>query len=109
MGAKPLPRREYDFAEVLVDQLLLESFSNERSPYFQSGEDAPTARLIDKFKGKLTYHINHSLSKRQKQVIKSYLQGKREREIAAELGITQQVVHIYKQRAIKQLYKLLAS
>ena len=91
-----------------MDQFLLESFANERSAYFQ-GDDISRPQLIDKFRGKLKYHINNSLSSRQKQVIKSFLQGKREREIAADLGITQQVVHIYKQRAIKRLYKILVS
>lgn len=102
-------RREYDFAEVLVDQLLLESFANERSPYFNSEDEPPRPQLLEKFRGKLVYHINNSLSVRQKQVIRSFLRGKREREIAAELGITQQVVHIYKQRAIKKLGKILVS
>ena len=101
-------RREADFAEILVDQLRLEAFANEQSAYHKGDEDAAASRLLDEFRGRLKYHINHSLSARQQQVIRAYLKGRREREIAQELGIKQQVVNIYKRRAIKKLHQLLA-
>ena len=103
------PRNEYEFAEVLVDKLLLESFANEQSPYhgFDSGTVLPKG--IEKLRSRLKWHIRNTLSKRQKQVIEYYLKGKTEREIAQVLGITQQVVNIYKQRAIKKLHKVFAN
>lgn len=101
-------RNEFQFAEVLVDKLFLESFANEHSPYYAGGESSGSASH-DRVRSKLKWHIGHSLSKRQKQVLRYYLSGKREREIAHILGITQQVVNIYKQRAIKKLHKLLVS
>lgn len=101
--------RESDFAEVLVDRLILESFANERSPYHVDEAEKPSHAKLDKFRHKLRWHIGHSLSKRQKQVIGRYLKGRTEREIAANLGITQQVVHIYKHRAINKLQKMLAT
>ncbi|MBU8932388.1 MAG: LuxR C-terminal-related transcriptional regulator [candidate division Zixibacteria bacterium] len=101
--------RESDFAEIMVDKLILESFANERSPYHVDEADKPSQANLDRFRHKLRWHIGHSLSKRQKQVIGRYLKGRTEREIAATLGITQQVVHIYKHRAIKKLRKVVAS
>ena len=101
--------RESDFAEVLVDRLFLESFPNEQSPYYVREADGHVSHALDAFRDKLKWHINNSLSMRQKQVIRHYLTGKKEREIAALLGITQQVVHIYKHRAINKLKKILAS
>jgi DNA-binding NarL/FixJ family response regulator len=98
-----MERRESDFAEVLVDRLFLESFANEQSAYHDG--DRPL-RTLDEFKGTLKWHINHSLSRRQQQVIRAYLSGQKEREIALDLGIKQQVVNIYKHRAIKRLQKL---
>jgi len=102
-------RQESDFAEVLVDRLFLESFANEQSPYHVRDTDGQVSRALDKFRSRLKWHINNSLSQRQKQVIRYYLNGKKEREIAAILGITQQVVHIYKHRAISKLQKVLVS
>ncbi|MEW5995637.1 MAG: LuxR C-terminal-related transcriptional regulator [Candidatus Zixiibacteriota bacterium] len=105
-----MPRRsEADFAEVQVDKLFLESFANEQSPYHIADTENPPQRLLDKVRHRLKWHINHSLSPRQKQVIKHYLSGKKEREIAEILGIKQQVVNIYKHRAIKKLHKILAT
>ncbi len=101
-------REKFEFTEVLVDKLFLESFANEQSAYHSNGE-VPVNNYYDKFKSRLNWHINHSLSPRQKQVIKYYLSGKKEREIARILGIKQQVVNIYKHRAIKKLHKLLAT
>ena len=101
-------QEEARYAEVMVDKLLLESFANERSPYFSSAGNIPPIHDFDKFRSRLKWHIGHSLSNRQKQVLKYYLNGKREREIAQILGITQQVVNIYKHRAIKKLHKLAA-
>jgi DNA-binding NarL/FixJ family response regulator len=103
------PRKEHDFAEVLVDHLILESFSNEQSPYFPADREPTISAALQKLESKLKYHVSHSLSHRQKDVVRRYLRGATEREIAAELGVSQQVVHIYKQRAIKRLHKLLIS
>ena len=101
--------KESDFAEVLVGQLLLESFPNEQSAYHDRKENLAKRRLLARFQSRLKWHIDHSLSSRQKQVIRAYLRGHRDREIAADLGITQQVVNIYKRRAIKRLHDLLVS
>jgi len=101
-------RRESEFAEVIVGKLLIESFAVEQSAYYQPDSQNSVKRFLDKFRSKLKWHINHSLSPRQKQVIKYYLMGKKEREIAEALGITQQVVNIYKHRAIKKLHRLLS-
>ncbi|HVP06870.1 MAG TPA: LuxR C-terminal-related transcriptional regulator [Candidatus Acidoferrum sp.] len=100
-------RKEFEFAEVLVDRLFLESFANEQSPYHKGEGDSKVSEALDRFRGRLNWHISHSLSSRQKQVIRFYLSGKREREIAHVLGIKQQVVNIYKHRAIKKLQTLL--
>ncbi len=100
-------RREFQFAEVLVDKLLLESFANERSAYFPDGNVTARNNDLHRFRNRLKWHINNSLSQRQKQVLRHYLVGKKEREIAQMLGITQQVVNIYKHRAIKKLQKVL--
>ncbi len=104
-----LPRKEYDFAEVLVDKLFLESFANEESAYHSTGASNSLSSTLGKFKGQLRRHIKNSLSPRQREVIKYYLNGKKEREIAEILGITQQVVNIYKHRAIRKLQKVMAS
>ena len=102
-------RKEFEFAEVLVDRLFLESFANEESPYFVGRDNRLQSPSFDRFRNRLRWHINNSLSPRQKQVIKHYLSGKTEREIAGELGVAQQVVNIYKHRAIKKLQKVLSS
>lgn len=101
--------REYEFAEVLVDKLFLESFANEQSPYHFDAEQKAGSPLFDKLRNRLKYHIRNSLSARQKQVIQFYLKGRTEREIAQILGIKQQVVNIYKHRAIRKLHRLIAS
>lgn len=103
------PRKEYAFAEVLVDKLLLESFANEQSAYHSSTDEPVAPRSIDKLRSRLKWHIRNSLSRRQKEVIEYYLRGKTEREIARILGITQQVVNIYKHRAIKKLHRIVVS
>lgn len=100
-------KREFEFAEVVVGRLLMESFANEQSPYHQQDNDESVKSFLEKFHGKLKWHIEHSLSPRQKEVLKHYLNGEKEREIAETLGITQQVVNIYKHRAIKRLKQLL--
>jgi len=64
---------------------------------------------LGKFRNRLRWHINNTLSRRQRQVIRYYLSGKKEREIAKLLGITQQVVNIYKHRAIKKLQGVMAN
>jgi RNA polymerase sigma factor (sigma-70 family) len=104
-------KREFEFAEVIVGKLLIESFPNERSAYHDQDQDQDQTvkSFIEKFHGKLKWHIEHSLSPRQKEVIKHYLNGEKEREIAEALGITQQVVNIYKHRAIKKLQRLLTA
>lgn len=99
--------KEFRFAEVLVDRLFLESFSNEQSAYSTVLERKLDPKMRQKLLTRLKWHINNSLSKRQKEVVKFYLSGKKEREIAVILGVTQQVVNIYKQRAIKKLVKVL--
>lgn len=104
-----MPNKEYKYAEVLVDKLFLESFSNEKSPYHPSNHGSNIGHSLDKFKTKLKWHVKRSLSNRQKQVIEHYLSGKTEREIARILGVTQQVVNIYKHRAIKKLHKIITS
>ncbi len=101
-------RNEAEFAEVMVGRLLLEAFANEQSAYHQNDKVLEAKKALDQYRGKLKYHIRNSLSPRQKQVIMQYLRGKKEREIAQVLGITQQVVNIYKHRAIKKLHQLLA-
>ena len=102
------PRREFEFAEVLVDKLFIESFAIEQSAYHSSESQRDRQEALDKFRSRLRWHINHSLSKRQKQVVRLYLNGQKEREIARNLGVTQQVVNIYKRRAINKLHKLFA-
>ncbi len=101
--------RESDFAEVLVDRLMLESFANESSAYYAGDASRAKSSALDQFRSKLKWHIGHSLSERQKQVLHSYLAGKKEREIALDLGVTQQVVNIYKHRAIKKLRKIFSN
>lgn len=101
--------KEFRFAEVLVDRLFLESFSNEQSAYHSALERKLDPKKRHKLLSKLKWHINNSLSPRQKEVIRFYLSGKKEREIAEILGVTQQVVNIYKQRAIKKLVKVLVN
>lgn len=100
-------RKEFEFAELLVDKLILESFANTQSAYYITDSDGATDQTLSKFRQKLMWHIGHSLSIRQKQVIKAFLAGHKERETARDLGITQQVVNIYKHRAIRKLHKLL--
>jgi DNA-directed RNA polymerase specialized sigma24 family protein len=95
--------------EALFEKLLLESFPNERSAYFQTEENAAVSKFLQNARRKLKWHIDHSLSPRQKEVMRQYLDGRKEREIAENLGITQQVVNIYKHRAIRQLQRLLAT
>jgi len=101
-------KKESDFAEIMVDKLFLESFANEQSAYHSDGGSHSPAAGLDKFRSKLRWHIDHSLSQRQKQVIKYYLNGKKERQIAQILGVAQQVVNIYKWRAIKKLQRVMA-
>lgn len=101
--------REFKFAEVLVSKLLLETFANEQSPYHPSNQTVATRDLLDKHGRRLKYHIARSLSQRQREVIRHYLRGLKEREIAQKLGITQQVVNIYKHRAIKKLAQVMAT
>jgi RNA polymerase sigma factor (sigma-70 family) len=99
--------KEFKFTEVLVDRLFLESFSNEQSAYNTASERKRDIKERQKLLSRLKWHIKHDLSKRQRQVLKYYFKGKKEREIAEILGVSQQVVNIYKQRAIKKLSKSL--
>ena len=101
-------KREAEFAELAVDRLLIESFANEASAYFRDESDFARDEIFDRLRNKLKWHVSRSLSPRQKEVITLYLSGKKQREIAAILGITQQVVSIYKRRAINRLRELLA-
>ena len=100
---------EYKFVEILVDKLFLESFANDKSAYYNLNSNNVARPNLDKYRTKLKWHIKRSLSKRQKEVIQHYLTGKTEREIARILGITQQVVNIYKHRAIKKLHQIIAN
>jgi len=96
-------KNESKFAEVILDRLLLESIPSSGSAYYQEECEKSQKDHLYKIKSKVHWHINHSLSRRQKQVLKLVVQGKKEREIAEILGITQQVVNIYKHRAIRKL------
>jgi DNA-directed RNA polymerase specialized sigma subunit len=91
------------FYEVMVNRLLLESFPEEKSLFFDAESDAADVARKEKLRKKVVWHIGHSLSKRQKEVIRLYLMGKKEAEIGAILGVKQQVVNIYKRRAINRL------
>lgn len=102
-----MSKREYQFAEVSVDQAVLEQFSQEMSAYNSAEIDAH--RSYAAYKRKLLWHIRHSLSERQRQTLLLILSGKTERDAATILGVTQQVVHIYKWRAIKRLHQTLTS
>lgn len=102
-------KREAQFAEVAVDRLLMESFANEASAYYRDDMTVNRDERYDRFRARLKWHIARSLSPRQKQVVTLYLRGKKQREIAAILGITQQVVSIYKRRAINRLRVLVKS
>ena len=88
------PRKEIENTELIIGKILLRLYVDENTS-------------IDSLRHNLKWHIDNSLSPRQEQVMKYFLNGKKEREIAHILGITQQVVNIYKQRAIKKLNKLL--
>jgi RNA polymerase sigma factor (sigma-70 family) len=96
-------KKESNFAEVQVDRLFMESFANEASAYYKTAQDIERDEQLEKYKSRLKWHMNHSLSRRQKQVMRLYLEGKRQREIGDILGIKQQVVSIYKKRAISKL------
>jgi DNA-binding CsgD family transcriptional regulator len=96
-------RKESDFAEVNFERILLESFPLEKSAYFKDKNDLKRDERFEKIRSKVYWHINHSLSRRQKQVMKLLLLGKKQAEIGRILGIKQQVVYIYKKRAIKKL------
>jgi DNA-binding NarL/FixJ family response regulator len=102
------PRQEYEFAELPVDKQILESFAESQSAYHRTAPEEAVVRKLSRFRTRLLWHINHSLSKRQKQVMRAYLAGQKQRETARELGVSQQVVNIYKRRAIKKLHGLIA-
>lgn len=102
-------RKEFEFAELPVDKLILESFASTQSAYHGGEGEGNTSVQLGRFRQKLLWHIGHSLSGRQHQVIRAFLAGRKERDTARELGITQQVVNIYKQRALKKLHKLLTA
>ena len=99
-----MSKREYQFAEITVDQQILEQFSQEMSAYYYDDDNRADFQNYAAYKRKLIWHINHSLSERQRQTLLLVLSGKTERDVAAILGVTQQVVHIYKWRAIKRLH-----
>jgi DNA-binding CsgD family transcriptional regulator len=98
-----LNRKRTNFVEIMMDRLIIESFSNEKSAYHQGDSDSIHQERTDKLRDKIIWHINHTLSVRQKEVLKLYLMGKKEAEIARILGIKQQVVNIYKKRAVNRL------
>jgi DNA-binding CsgD family transcriptional regulator len=97
-------KNEHKFAEVQLEKLLLENLPQEMSAYSSSANrDDSTGRVSERFKSKLRWHISRSLSPRQREVLTLLLKGKTERQIGVILGITQQVAHIYKWRAIRKL------
>lgn len=95
--------------EKIVGKLFLESFSERQSLYHNPDKKWSPSLMLEQHGDKLRWHIGHSLSKRQKEVMRFCLDGKTEREIGGILGISQQVVHIYKRRALKKLQKVMAS
>lgn len=95
------------FAEIAVDRLVLDSFASEASAYYKSKSDIKRDEQFDKFHSRLRWHLARSLSPRQGEVMRLYLMGKKQREIGELLGIKQQVVSIYKKRAINKLRSLL--
>ncbi len=99
--------RSSSFAEVLIDRLIMESFPQEKSLYYWPQLDEKKRAELERLRSKLKWHVDHSLSKRQKEVLKLYLLGKKQGEIGAILGVRQQVVNIYKRRAINRLRQLL--
>jgi DNA-binding CsgD family transcriptional regulator len=99
--------RESDFAEVIIDRLILESFSEKDSAYYEAKVGRDDKSRLEKLRRKVKWHISRSLSRRQKEVLQLILRGKKETEIARILGIKQQVVNIYKHRAIKKLRQIL--
>ncbi len=100
---------EHRFAEIQVEPEVLERFSAEMSPYYRSSSGTGDKEDHSAYHRKLMWHIHNSLSERQKQTLLLVLSGKTEREVATILGITQQVVHIYKWRAIRRLQEKLKS
>jgi len=102
-------RSEHHFAEAIFEKLALESLPVEQSAYADTGDDNSIKEILPKYRSKLKWHIRNSLSPRQREVIGLILKGKTEREISSILGVAQQVVHIYKWRAIRMLRKKLAS
>ncbi len=98
-----MSKREYLFAELHVDQAVLERFSQEMSAYYEDDELLAKHVYYSSFKRKLLWHIRYSLSARQREALLLILSGKTERDAAAQMGISQQVVHIYKTRAINRL------
>ena len=99
---------EHKFAEIVFEQVVLENLPEKQSAYFQSEDDAAHKQRLLQFESKLKWHIQNSLSQRQREVMNLILSGKTEREIAVILGVTQQVVHIYKWRAIHKLRERIA-
>jgi DNA-binding CsgD family transcriptional regulator len=96
-------REEYHFAEVPVDNSVLEAFSLEMSAYYQQDSEKVRTQVFSSYRRKLIWNIKHSLSPRQRQALTLILSGKTERQTAVIMGISQQVVHIHKVRAINKL------
>jgi len=69
--------KESEFAEVVFDRFILESFSTDKSAYYKDESDIVRDKRFDKIRSKFIWHINHSLSKRQKEVIKLIMTGKK--------------------------------
>jgi DNA-binding CsgD family transcriptional regulator len=98
-----MSKGEYHFAELHVDRAVLERFSQEMSAYYEDEGLSAKRDYYSSFKRKLLWHIRHSLSARQQQALLLILSGQTERDAAVSMGISQQVVHIYKMRAINKL------
>ena len=99
-------KSEYQFAEIVVDNSILEQFSQDMSAYYEDEISNAKHEFYASFKRKLIWHIKHSLSDRQRQTLMLILSGKTEREAASILGVSQQVVHIYKWRAVNKLKEI---
>jgi len=93
----------------LMDELVARLAAASRESPSNSRKSPSGKNLESLSSARLRWHIEHTLSGRQKQVICYYLTGKKEREIARLLGIRQQVVNIYKHRAIRKLVQIFSS
>jgi RNA polymerase sigma factor (sigma-70 family) len=85
-----MPRRDHTYWEIPVDPEVLARFpAAEPEP----GRDPEKQRLIDEAVMQLHLIIRTRLTPRQREIVNAYFfEGRTEAEIAAQLGIAQQVV-----------------